>query len=292
VHVVLVTGRRMPVPDPESHLLVTALHDRGIEGALRPWDDSTAWASVPLVVVRSPWDYSGVRDEFLAWARSVGEVTRLVNAVEVLEWNSHKSYLLDLERAGVPIIATTLVPRGTSDADQASVLARHVAEVVIKPAVSVGAIGALRAASDSRIAADHLSALLADGDVLVQPLAVSVLEEGESSLIYFGGEFSHAIRKIPAAGDYRVQEHLGGSVVAHQPTSDEFDVGEAALAAAPASTSYARVDLVRVGDDPAVMELELIEPQLFLPHDPAAAGRFAEHIAALLRGAATSGGVS
>src|SRR5664279_2138134 len=115
----------MPTPDPEVHLLVAALHERGINAVLRPWDDATAWASVPLVMVRSPWDYSGARDEFLAWARGVDRVTRLLNPVEVLAWNSHKSYLLDLRRAGVPTVSTTLVPQGASDAEQAGVLARQ-----------------------------------------------------------------------------------------------------------------------------------------------------------------------
>ena len=110
-----------------------------------------------------------------------------------------------------------------------------------------------------------------------------MLHGGESSLIYFGGEFSHAIRKLPADGDYRVQEHHGGRVVPHKPTDDEFAVAAAALAAAPAATAYARVDLVQVDGSAAVMELEAIEPQLFFDHDAPAAGRFAAHIATLLR---------
>ena len=132
-------------------------------------------------------------------------------------------------------------------------------------------------------AAAHLAELAAAGDVLVQPLATAVLRDGESSLIYFGGEFSHAIRKVPADGDYRVQEHHGGRVVPHEPTDDEFATAAAALAAAPAATAYARVDLVQVDGCAAVMELEAIEPQLFFDHDAHAAGRFAAHLATLLR---------
>jgi glutathione synthase/RimK-type ligase-like ATP-grasp enzyme len=273
--VVLVTGRWMRKPDPEIHLLVAALEQQSISVAIRPWDDTTAWASVPLVVVRSPWDYSDAREEFLSWARHVAAVTRLVNRFEVLEWNSHKSYLLALAAAGVSTVVTTLVPRGASDADRALALETYPGEIVIKPAVSVGAIGALRSTSDSPDAAAHLAELAADGDVLVQPLARAVLDHGETSLIYFGGDFSHAIRKIPADGDYRVQEHLGGRVVAHTPSADELAVAAATLAAAPTATSYARVDLVRVDGSAAVMELEAIEPQLFLDHDAGAAARFA-----------------
>jgi len=270
-------------PDPEIHLLVAALEQLSIAVAIRPWDDTTAWESVPLVVVRSPWDYTEAHDEFVSWLRSVAAVTQLINPLEVLEWNSHKSYLLDLASAGVSTVATTLVHRGASDADQAHALATYPGEIVIKPAVSVGAIGALRADSSSATAESHLAELALAGDVLVQPLAVAVLDGGESSLIYFGGQFSHAIRKIPAAGDYRVQEHHGGRVVAHEPSDDEFAVSAAALAAAPATMAYARVDLVQVEGSAAVMELEAIEPQLFFDHDAHAASRFAAHIAELLR---------
>ncbi len=280
--VVLVTGRQMRKPDPEIHLLVAALEHKSIGVVIRPWDNTTDWPSVPLVVVRSPWDYSDHHEAFLSWARGVAAVTRMVNPLEVLEWNSHKSYLLELAAAGVSTVVTTLVKRGASPAEQARALAVYPGELAIKPAVSVGAIGALRAGSSSPEAATHLAELALDGDVLVQPLAHSVLQRGESSLIYFGGQFSHAIRKIPADGDYRVQEHHGGSVVPHEPTDAEFAVAAATLAAAPAATAYARVDLVDVDGSPAVMELEAIEPQLFLDRDAGAASRFVAHIATLL----------
>ena len=153
---------------------------------------------------------------------------------------------------------------------------------MIKPAVSVGAIGTLRTIASSAEASEHLASLVAVGDALVQPFASSVVSAGESSLIYFGGVFSHAIRKIPAAGDFRVQIFHGGSVVAHTPTAAERWVAAAALALTPSPTSYARVDLVSVDGEPAVMELEVIEPQLFLDHHPEAPARFAHQLAALL----------
>ena len=145
----------------------------------------------------------------------------------------------------------TRAPRRIRCQSRLAALVVYPGELVIKPAVSVGAIGALRAGSSSPEAATHLAELASAGDVLVQPLARSVLDGGESSLIYFGGQFSHAIRKIPADGDYRVQEHHGGSVVRHEPTDDEFAVAAATLAAAPAATAYARVDLVDVDGSPA-----------------------------------------
>jgi glutathione synthase/RimK-type ligase-like ATP-grasp enzyme len=276
--VVLATGREMPTPDPESHLLVAALQERGLQATMVAWDEDLDWSAVPLVVVRTPWDYVDRRDEFVAWAHGVERVTRFVNPAAVIEWNSHKSYLLDLRKAGVPVVPTMLVTGGVSASSRDIALRAHDGEVVIKPAVSVGAIGALRAAADSAQAAAHLAASVEDGDVLVQPLEAAVLTEGEMSLIYFGGEFSHAIRKIPADGDYRVHEYYGGRVVPHTPSAREFGVAVKALAAVPGTTAYARVDLVR-SDDPVVMELELIEPELFFRMDPESVQRFADNIA-------------
>jgi glutathione synthase/RimK-type ligase-like ATP-grasp enzyme len=135
----------------------------------------------------------------------------------------------------------------------------------------------LRADAADPACAAHLEALLAGGDVLVQPFIPSVAADGEVSLIYFGGQFCHAIRKRPAEGDFRVQDMYGGTVHAYSPAADEVELATIALAATPAPTTYARVDIVRLPDGrPAVMELELIEPELFLGATPDAAMRFAE----------------
>ncbi len=282
IDVVLVTGRTERPVYPESPLLEAALRAIGIDVESHPWGDTAPWATVPLVVIRSPWDYISAHTDFLAWARSVAAATRLTNPIDVIEWNVHKSYLLDLARAGVPTVATVLVPHNASDDEQAAALGTFADAIVIKPAVSVGAIGTLRTVSSSAEASEHLASLVAVGDTLVQPFASSVVSAGESSLIYFGGVFSHAIRKIPAAGDFRVQIFHGGSVVAHTPSPAELAVGAAALTLTPSPTSYARVDLVPVAGEPMVMELEVIEPQLFLDHHPEAPARFADQLATLL----------
>ncbi len=278
--IVLVTGRVMQKAERETHLLVAALESAGVSAQVRPWGDGTDWSAVRLVVVRTPWDYFAHRHEFLAWAEGVAAVTRLVNSVEVLRWNSHKDYLLELARLGIATPPTTVLRRGASSAEQGAALSAFYADdVVIKPAVSVGAIGALRASPGSRDAAEHLASALGAGDVLVQPLERAVLTEGEASLVYLGGAFSHAVRKVPAAGDYRVHDHHGGVVEAHEATGLQRAVAQAALSAAPGALSYARVDLVRL-HDPVVMELELIEPELFLHHDRGASERFARHLVA------------
>ncbi len=273
----------MPRPDEEMPLLVSALEARGARGHVVAWSEPFRWSSVPMVLVRSPWDYVGQLDAFLSWAEAVSRVTMLVNPMPVLAWNSHKSYLKDLAGRGVPTVPTSVVPRAASARARGSELAGHGGEVVIKPAVSVGAIGAFRGPAVSVGAAEHLAGLTERGDALVQPFQPAVLDEGELSLVYLGGRFSHAVRKVPGGGDYRVQVRYGGSVRPHQATGRQRHVAEAALAQAPAAVSYARVDMV--GEhDPLVMELELIEPELFLRFEPTSASRLADHLVGLLRG--------
>jgi glutathione synthase/RimK-type ligase-like ATP-grasp enzyme len=274
--IVLVTGATMAKPDPETHLLVAALAKIGVDAVVAPWDSPEDWAAYPLVVVRTPWDYFRRLPEFLAWAARTSQLTAFVNPVSVIEWNSHKAYLRELAAKGIPTVPTLWLDQGAADG-AARLAATGWGEVVVKPAVSIGAIGALKAHAADPACLAHLAALLAEGDVLVQPFIESVAAQGEVSLIYFGGAFSHAIRKQPAAGDYRVQDMYGGTNHPYQPAADEVALATLALSATPAPTTYARVDMVRLPDGrPAVMELELIEPELFLGVDPAAPARFAE----------------
>lgn len=272
--IALVTGAAMPKPDPESHLLVAALRRLDIDAELLPWDGPTDWAAYPLVALRTPWDYFQRLDEFLGWCRRTAAATRLLNPLPVIEWNSHKRYLAELAAAGLPTVPTLHLPRGCPDGIE-QVLARDWPQVVVKPAVSIGAIGTLRCAAGAPVCQTHLNALLTDGDVLVQPFVESIASHGEASLIYFGGRYSHAIRKRPKPGDFRVQDLYGGSIGPHAPDAAEIETADAALAAVPAPTAYARIDLVRHAGQPAIMEIELIEPELFLGATPDAADRFA-----------------
>lgn len=273
-NIALVTAARLPKPDLESRLLLEVFQRRGVTASLVPWDGAFDWKSADLVVIRTPWDYFQRLDEFLRWADRVGSVTRLENPAAVLRWNTHKSYLLDLAAAGVAIVPTQVLPRGTI-AVSAEQLPTGV-EVVVKPAVSIGAIGALRTHTDDPLAVAHIIELAASGDVLVQPFIPSVLESGETSLMFARGRLSHAVQKIPAPGEYRVQDHHGGSVIPHRATADEIAVARAALDIAPSSVTYARVDLVSTERGPVVMELELVEPALFLDADPLAPENFVD----------------
>ncbi|MEJ2865658.1 ATP-grasp domain-containing protein [Actinomycetospora flava] len=275
---VLVAGSRVRSErsDAETRPLVAALAARGVDAADVPWDDETAgWSDADLVAVRTTWDYTERRDDFLAWASTVAAATRLVNPLPVLTWNSHKRYLVELAEAGVPTVPTVLLGRGSAVPDD---LGRG--PVVIKPAVSAGGRGThLGHPDDLR---ETVAGLLGVGDVLVQPAVESIGRDGEVSLIRLGGTWSHAVRKLPAAGGFLVHEKHGGRLEDHTPTTREVEVAEAALALAPGDVAAARVDLVRVDGEPVVMELELIEPELFLRRATDAPDRLADALLAHL----------
>jgi len=273
----LLTGESMPKPDPETHLLTAELATRGVGHRVLRWTDPEVGEGADLVVVRTPWDYIHRCEEFLAACRR--PAAPVLNPPDVLAWNAHKGYLVELAAAGVPVVPTRLVRAGEG-AELAG--AEQDVTLVVKPAVSSGSRGAERFGPGDRAAEAHLAHLVADRDALVQPYVASVAEQGERSLIFLGGEFSHAVDKVPAEGDYRVQEMYGGSYRAHVPTGAERAAAERALAAAPSASGllYARVDLVDGAGGPEVMELELIEPELFLGFEAAAPRRLAELIAA------------
>lgn len=279
MRVLLVTSIEELDYDQETHLLRDALTSRGVDSAIVPWGPGTDWAAADLVVVRTPWDYTPRRDEFLSWAQEVEAVAPLANPADVLRWNTHKGYLAELTAAGVPVVPTRLLTAGgqTLDADW---FAQAGKEIVVKPAVSVGAIGAMRASYDDPALGEHLTTMLRTHDMLVQPFLPSVTDRGETSLLFCAGELSHAVRKVPAAGDYRVHEQYGGVNTVVDPDPAELEVAQAALAACPGPLLYARVDLVQGDDGPLVMEVELTEPSLYLVEQPGAAETYAEAILA------------
>jgi len=212
---------------------------------------------VGLPVVASGFHFDAPRWHALL-DRLEAERIPTLNPVPVLRWNSDKVYLTRLGAQGV-----TTVPTMACDAFDAAKLeaarANFGDELVVKPPVSAAADGTYRIGAGDPIPAEALGQ-----PMMIQPFLSSVASEGEYSILMFGGEFSHALIKRPRSGDYRVQPHLGGSEVACDPPAGAIDLARKALAAAPAATAYARVDLIRLNDGQlAVIELELFEPPLW-----------------------------
>ena len=262
----------MPDGDEDAPALIEALAARDVEGVPAVWDDpGVDWPGFDLVVVRSTWDYPDRRGEFLAWAESL---TNVLNAPPVLRWNTDKRYLTTL---GLEVVPTVFLEPGTP-------FHAPSAPFVVKPAVGAGSIGAARYDAGDTAALTHVADLHAAGKtVMVQPYLEAVDEEGEVALLYSGGAFSHAVRKAPilavgggpGTGLY-VEERLSAT----QPSKDELELAERAVAAVPFAGDellYARVDLL---PGPVLLEVELTEPSLFLGYAEGAVERFADAIAA------------
>lgn len=276
----LATCRPLPEPDPDEDLLLAALAAAGIEATMHDWRKADRLHDAAPTVVRSTWDYIHHLDAFRDWLRRTAAAAPLWNPADVLLGNLDKRYLLELAARGVPVVPTLLLER-SRPADLVALAAeRSWEEVVIKPAVGAGSFETHRVAARSREATAVCRRLLADRDVLVQPYLTSVDGYGERALVWIDGEFTHAVRKSPrfAADAEQVSEAL--------PISDaERAVGTAALAHMHDRLLYARVDLVPGPTAaPLVMELELVEPSLFLLQSPPAVERLVAGIRRRLAG--------
>ncbi|WP_060884824.1 ATP-grasp domain-containing protein [Streptomyces caniscabiei] len=267
--------------DRDLPVLVEALREAGADAAAVRWDDPAAdWAAYDLVVIRSTWDYSWRAAEFVAWAEKTGEATRLANPADVVRWNTDKRYIGDLARAGVPVVPTDYLEPG----DPLRLPEAH--EYVVKPTSGAGARYAARYTPDRReTAAAQIERMRAEGlTAMVQPFMSSIDTEGERALQFFGGRLLHASRKgaVLAPGTaYDAEKTAHPDLVHWTPTGAELAVAERALAAVPGRPGllYARVDLVTGADgQPCVMELELVEPNLFLWLHPASLPRVVETI--------------
>lgn len=265
----------------DDRLLAGALSARGLSSVRLDWsDDRVDWGAFRAVVFRTTWDYYDRQSEFTAWLDRIGPVANLVNDVATVRWNLDKHYLADLAGCGVPIVPTRFLERG-SNADLAALLvAEGWKEGVIKPAVSGGARHTHRFdAGRAAHVEDLVNPLLAEEAFLVQPFEPDVVAHGEDTLVIVGGRFTHALTKRAKPGDFRVQDDHGGTVHACSPTPGQIALAEAAMAACPVSPSYGRVDMVRRADGTwVVMELELIEPELWLRRHPPAAAALADAI--------------
>lgn len=270
----------VPAPDfPEEWdwaygVEAAALEQAGFAVEPRPWSDPGNLDQFAAILPLVAWGYQDDPPRWFALLNQLEREQRLIiNPVPVLRWNSDKAYLAKLAGAGIATVPTRIV-----DALDARSLdpirADWGQELVVKPPISAAAYGTHRLGQGDPIPED-----VHGRRMMVQPFLRSVVDEGEYSLIYFDGQFSHSIVKRAKVGDYRVQPHLGGTEQPCAPPPGSQKVAAAALAAAPQLPAYARVDLIRLDDGQlAVIELELIEPSLWLDHAPDRGASFAAAI--------------
>lgn len=268
----------------DEELLREALGSRGCEAVSVAWDEPGAdWGGFDLCLVKSTWDYNRRHDEFLAWARRVEAVAVLRNPADLIAWNSRKTYLREMGERGVRTVPTVWVGGGSETRLREILAAEGWERAVVKPVVDLGAENLHRVRAGDEDGEAALAEVLRHHDAMVQPFLPSLEEEGETSMIYIDGELTHAVRKRPAPGDFRVQEIWGGTNERTEPAPGEVELAERVLAQLDSPPLYARVDIVEdLTGHPCLIELELIEPNLYLDAYPDAADHLADAVIAQL----------
>jgi glutathione synthase/RimK-type ligase-like ATP-grasp enzyme len=282
--VALATCARVPRLTADDDVLREALSHH-VHASAVVWDDpGVPWDQWDGIVLRSVWDYHLRHAEFMRWIDQLDSAgIPLWNPASVVRWNADKTYLRHLNAAGVEIVPTAWLDRQDATTLASLMDERGWPRVVVKPSISASAHETRRLARDEAMQAESwLHELRSRSRVLVQPYLPEVAAHGEWSLIFIGGEFSHARLKRPAAGDFRVQRELGGTDAPGTPNDSLIDAARRILAHTPAPCAYARVDGCEIAGRFVLMELEALEPVLYFRHAPHAAARLASLIAAAL----------
>lgn len=283
--IALVTATGVDIGAIDDSVLLQAFHARGLRPEVVRWDDpSVDWPAFDAVWLRSCWDYHKRYPDFVSWLhRAARDAVRFVNPAALVLKNAHKGYLLGLQAAGIPVPPLHLAPGG-EPFDTARFLAGSGwPDTVIKPAVSASAYNTWRAgAVPVAESAARVDEMLASGDVILQRFVPEIGTRGEWSLIYIDGALSHAVRRLPPAGEFRSQLEFGATLSVEPPSAAMAGVARAALASISDGEipCMARLDLVESDEGPVVMEVELIEPVLYFRQAAGAADRA---IDALLR---------
>ncbi len=280
--VALATCRKQPVLTASDELLAAELRARGVAMMTAPWDEliPTELENV-MICLRATWDYHTRSDEFRAWITALRDhnVT-VINPADTVLWNMDKGYLGWLEARGIPVPETRWIAPGSVIDLRALLQVTGWSEAVLKPRVSATAYGTHLVTVDTVLDPEEERALTVNG-ALLQAFVSEIQTMGEMSLMFIDGSFSHAVSKRPSAGDFRVQHEFGGTVTASEATPALREFGACVLDAIPCPWTYARVDLVETSRGPLLMELELIEPDLFFTLSGGGAARLADALTRL-----------
>lgn len=267
----------------DDGLLLAALQAQGVRAVRVDWaDPAVDWAQFKGLVFRTTWDYFDRFPEFAAWLQQVKGQTQLCNPATIVEWNMDKHYLADLAAQGLPVVPSQFVERGSQVTVPELLAAAGWAEAILKPCVSGSARHTYRVNRDNAATLTPIAQqLLATESLIFQPFITSVVAHGEETLMVLDGQFSHAVRKVPQAGDFRVQDDYGGTVHECVPSAEQIALAERAVRLCQPLPAYGRVDMVQdAAGQWVLMELELIEPELWLRKHPPAATALAEAIIA------------
>ena len=278
--VVFATCDHQPLLTADDQVLANALNARGIEVTPIPWTEIDPFAIVyaPPIVLRSTWDYHRVPTMFATWLQALDDSGRATwNPPSIARANIDKIYLKELDASGIAMPRTRWIDGPTPGSLAAVIAEEGWSRAVLKPRVAATAYGTFLIDRDTSLTGDDLAPARASG-ALLQEFIPEVIERGEVSLVYFEGSFSHAVVKRAKDGEFRVQKDFGGRVEPIAPSAAALGFADRVMTLAGTNTLYARVDIVEANRGPLLMELELIEPELYFLFVPEAANRLAQQI--------------
>lgn len=265
----------------EDGLVKTALENKGFKVTRKSWSDPEFdWSNTKAVLFRTTWDYFDRYAEWKEWLENTSKVTQMINPFSTIQWNMDKHYLGDLKKKGVNIPETLYLERGTQTTLADLLKETGWNDCILKPCISGAARHTYKLNQNNiREHEATFQQLIAEEAFMLQPFQKNVVEKGEVSLMVMGGQFTHAVLKVAKPGDFRVQDDFGGTVHEYTPNKEEIAFAEKAVAACSPQPFYARVDVIRDNNNElAVIEMELIEPELWFRMKPEAADVLAKAV--------------
>ncbi|OEK03607.1 hypothetical protein BFP97_19715 [Roseivirga sp. 4D4] len=265
----------------EDRLVMEALQAKGYRVSRKSWSDPEFdWSNTKAIIFRTTWDYFDRFEEWKSWLAHTSKLTQMINSYELIEWNMDKHYLGDLEKQGINIPPTRYIEIGEETSLAQLTSETGWKDCILKPCISGAARHTYKLNADNLN--DHeaiLQELIAKEAMMLQPFQKNIVEKGEVSLMVMGGTFTHAVLKVAKPGDFRVQDDFGGTVQLYDPSQEEIAFAEKVVKACDPQPTYARVDIIRDNNDQlALIELELIEPELWFRLYPKAARILAEKL--------------
>lgn len=251
----------------EDRILQEALEEKGLKVFRTHWDNPNFdWTSTRYAIFRTTWDYFDRFLEFSQWLDITSKLTEFINPLSLIRWNMDKHYLADLQKKGIHIPDTIFIESGDKRSLSEIANEKKWEELILKPAVSGAARHTYRFLKKDISEYEQIfKSLIAEEAMLLQEFQLNILSKGELAFMLFGGKYSHSVLKKAKAGDFRVQDDFGGSVMDYQPTVDEITFAEKVIASVDTLPAYARVDVIWDNEGrPCVSELEMIEPELWL----------------------------
>jgi glutathione synthase/RimK-type ligase-like ATP-grasp enzyme len=268
-YIVYSPGGDYSFADVEHNGLMDFLKQKGLDIRKEDWDDERVdWKQYQCIILKSPWDYVEKMELFDEWLKKIESLNiLLLNPANIVRWNSDKHYLKDIAAANLKVLPTEFLEAGEKFDQQKYFAAFATSKVVVKPCVSGASKNTFVVTRDSTGKIDTINKLLEQEAMMVQPFMPQINDEGEWSFLFFSGEFSHALLKTPASGDFRCQEQFGGSVTRKYPDEKQLAAAKEYVDQFAKGCLYARVDGLMIEGTFYLMELELIDPYLFLDVD-------------------------